>query len=317
MTLNEFFTKVNTSKANYDTELSPLLEYARFPIVLGRMLGEKYADKNTERKNFLTQKGKDSLKNYAQVMAEVEKENSKSKAKSSTKTRGLGSAKEGPAADVRGVQDLGVQNMKTLPIAGKRRDWDPAPVAGNYPGDFMGLVNDYVYGNTQQSSWLGSPYTHKIWNEINQQFPKASEDDKLSYLRSMMDIAFAESHLGADYGAFDPSQNPSNYNRHEANAWNYDFNSDRPYEKNYDPTNKAEMADVITSSLENEFGVLTNRGLTPENNYRYHVGYGYGQGKEGKPITKEDWALQQQKVNNYYGLMGGAGTLLGDQYRWK
>jgi len=182
--------------------------------------------------------------------------------------------------------------------------WTRAPLTEEgFPQDLVDKATSYVYSNTGNPTWLDNDYAMAIWAEINQQAPDLPLEDKQSFFREMLDIAWAESHMGADYHkAFREDLPASNRNRQTANMFNAGFNSNRGYDANYDPENRSEMADYAVNQLINTFKVLENKGLKGQYAHNYHLG----------PNAK----FSQVLLDDYLGKMAGSNTKFGNMYSW-
>lgn len=183
--------------------------------------------------------------------------------------------------------------------------WTRAPkTLEGFPQDLVDKATSYVYSNTKNPTWLDNDYAMIIWAEINQQAPDLPLEDKQAFFREMLDIAWAESHMGADYHkAFKEDLPASNRNRQTANMWNAGFNSNRGYGANYDPVDRNEMADYVVNQLINTFKVLENKGLKGQYAHNYHIG----------PNAE----FSQVLLDDYLGKMAGANSIFGDMYSWK
>jgi len=218
----------------------------------------------------------------------------------------LAQAYEAPIQEVMGVQEQVPQQPEvidyTKKIPGSKMHtnddevwyWSPAPEVSGVPQKALDFYSDYNYnGNGQFETPLDPEYLQLVWNEINQQLPEESENNKIALLETMLSIAHAESHAGRDAGYLDRN----------SNVWNTGFNAKDTSVLKYDPIDPREAADRAVSSVINDFGVLNNRGLTDQTIHNYHIG------------PKAEY--NQAGVDTYRDYIGGWESLYNPSYPWE
>ena len=173
--------------------------------------------------------------------------------------------------------------------------WDEAPTVSGTPQRAIDFYKDYSYsGNGSFATPLSPEYIQLVWNEINQQLPGESENNKLALLETMLAVSHPESHGGWDAGGLQGRN---------TNVWNVGFNARPDSVLKYDPVNSAEMADRAVNSFINDFGAIENKGLTDQMIHNYHIG----------PKA----AFNPAGVQSYREGMGGWESLYQPTYPWE
>jgi hypothetical protein len=135
-------------------------------------------------------------------------------------------------------------------------EWTPAPFAEGAPENVMDFYNKYRYNSNGAGTFespLNPEYIQVLWNEINQQAPDLSNNNKLAFLETMLSMTHLESHGGYDAG----------WQPRKTNVWNMGYNGKNP-SLSYDPESIQEMADFEVERAMNRFGMLKNKGMSDE-----------------------------------------------------
>lgn len=133
--------------------------------------------------------------------------------------------------------------------------WTPAPFVGDTPQKPMDFYENYVYNSNGKGAFkkpLDAEYIQALWNEINQQAPDASPDNKIAFLETMLSMTHTESHGGRDAG----------WRPRVSNVFNMGYSADPGSTLGYDPEDINEMADFAVERYLNRFKVMDNKGMS-------------------------------------------------------